>query len=76
MHEQGDGEAFVMVALGWVGVLVYILMKVLNGGENRESSLDLQLMHDATSASTVIMPTSSQCFTYSVSRRCNSSKPY
>ena len=55
MHDQGDGEAFISVALGWVGVLVYILMEVLNGDENRKILLDLQFVHDAISVSTLLM---------------------
>lgn len=81
VHDPGDGEAFALVALGWVGVLVYIVMEILNGDENRKSSLDLRFIHVAISASTLFVSKSSQRFTYSVSRRCKSGpqfecKPY
>ena len=53
----------------WVTVIVYILMEVFNSDEDRKSSLNLQIMLDATSAYTLFMPKSSQCFTYFASRR-------
>ena len=56
----------------WVNVIVYILMEVFNSDEDRKSSLNLQIMLDATSAHTLIMPKSSQCFTYFASSRCKS----